>query len=143
MRTFTDTPLWNRPNAELSWAYYLGEDHRSAGADVSPYASPAVTEDLRGLPPAFVTAMEHDPLRDEGIVYALRLLEAGVAVELHVYPGTFHGSALVEGAQVSRREAADVLRAVVRALRADAEAEAEAGAERDGDVGPDGAAASA
>ena len=24
MRTFIDTPVWNRPNAELSWRYYLG-----------------------------------------------------------------------------------------------------------------------
>lgn len=114
MRTFTDTPLWNRPNAELSWAYYLGE----AAGEVSPYASPAVAEDLRGLPPALVTTMEFDPLRDEGIVYALRMMEAGVSVELHSYPGTFHGSRLVEAAAVSRQESADVLRALARALRA-------------------------
>src|SRR5207247_8429091 len=46
MRAFVDTPLWNRPNAELSWPYYLGE---STG-DVSPYAAPARAPDLRGLP---------------------------------------------------------------------------------------------
>ena len=42
--------------------------------------------------------MEFDPLRDEGILYALRLMQAGVPVELHSYPGTFHGSALLPGA---------------------------------------------
>jgi acetyl esterase/lipase len=51
MRTFVDTPLWNRPNAELSWRYYLGEN----GGEVSPYAAPARATDLSGLPPAYVS----------------------------------------------------------------------------------------
>jgi acetyl esterase len=112
MRTFVDTPLWNRPAAERSWAAYLGD----AGRDVSPYASPAIAENLGGLPPAYVTTMEFDPLRDEGIAYALRLLEAGVSVELHTFPGTFHGSALLQTADVSRREADEVLGALARGL---------------------------
>jgi acetyl esterase/lipase len=113
MRTFVDTPLWHRPNAELSWEYYLGPD---VGA-VSPYASPAVATDLTGLPPAYVTTMEFDPLRDEGITYALRLLEAGVTVELHSYPGTFHGSTLIPTAEVSRRAHTELLTALRRGLR--------------------------
>jgi len=109
MRTFVDTPMWHRPSAELSWEYYLG----GADGPVSPYASPAVADDLAGLPPAYITTMEFDPLRDEGITYALRLLEAGVSVELHSYPGTFHGSMLVPTAAVSRRATTE-LRTVLR-----------------------------
>lgn len=45
--------------------------------------------------------MEFDPLRDEGITYGLRLLEAGVSVELHSFPGTFHGSSIATTAAVS------------------------------------------
>ena len=60
--------------------------------------------------------MEFDPLRDEGILYALRLLQAGVPVELHSYPGTFHGSGLVADAAVSRRAAREVMEALGRAL---------------------------
>jgi acetyl esterase/lipase len=112
MRTFVDTPIWHRPNAELSWEYYLGPDC----ADVSPYASPAIATDLRGLPPAYVTTMEFDPLRDEGIVYALRLMEAGVTVELHSFTGTFHGSAVVTTAAVSRRASAEMILALRRGL---------------------------
>jgi acetyl esterase/lipase len=112
MRTFVDTPIWHRPNAELSWRFYLGEDP----GEVSPYASPAIAPDLSGLPPAYVTAMEFDPLRDEGIMYALRMMEAGVSVELHSFPGTFHGSAVVTTAAVSKRASAEMFVALRRGL---------------------------
>ncbi|MGI5321420.1 alpha/beta hydrolase [Actinomadura nitritigenes] len=116
MRAFADTPIWNRPNAELSWDYYLGEGVRGT-AGVSPYAAPARAEDLTGLPPAYVTTCEFDPLRDEGLAYALRLVQAGVGTEVHHYPGTFHGSGLIPDAAVSRRMAADRLGVLRRALR--------------------------
>ncbi|TCK22003.1 alpha/beta hydrolase [Pseudonocardia endophytica] len=110
MRLYTDTPIWNRPNAELSWRYYLG------GEPATPYAAPARATDLRGLPAAYVDVCEFDPLRDEGIAYAQRLTQAGVSVELHMYPGTFHGSSLVTDAAVSRRMAADGVTAIRRLL---------------------------
>jgi acetyl esterase len=113
MRTFIDTPEWNRSSAELSWAYYLG----SAGSeDVSPYAAPARAKDLANLPPAYISTMEFDPLRDEGILYALALLNAGVSVELHSYPGTFHGSSTVLTAEVSRRTLQEQMHVLRRAL---------------------------
>jgi acetyl esterase/lipase len=112
MRAFTDTPMWSRPNAELSWKYYLG----SLTGEVPYHASPARAVDLTGLPTAYVSAMEFDPLRDEAIDYAARLLQAGVSVELHVYPGTFHGSSAIPGATVSRRVHAETMDAVRRGL---------------------------
>jgi acetyl esterase len=115
MRAFTDTPIWNRPRAEFSWDSYLGTGRRGT-AEVSHYAAPARATDLTGLPPAYVSVMEFDPLRDEGIAYAQALLHAGVPVELHLFPGTFHGSALVGSAAVSRRESAEALVALRRGL---------------------------
>jgi acetyl esterase len=114
MRAFTDTQLWNRPLAEQSWKAYLGEG--VDGGDVSPYAAPSRAEDLSGLPPTYISTAEMDPLRDEGILYGLRLLQSGVSVELHQFPGTFHGSSLVSTAAVSKRgrvEASVVLRRVL------------------------------
>jgi acetyl esterase/lipase len=111
MESFVDTPVWNRPLAEQSWRAYLGDI--AGSSDVPMYAAPARATDLHGLPPAYVSTAENDPLRDEGITYALGLLHAGVSVELHQFPGTFHGSALVMSAAVSRRaqqESAAVLR---------------------------------
>jgi acetyl esterase len=121
MQTFVDSPLWNRPLAVQSWKAYLGE--LSGATDVPAYAAPARADDLSGLPPAYISTAENDPLRDEGITYALRLLQAGVSVELHQFPGTFHGSALVTTAAVSQRaqrEAALVLRRALGVERATA-----------------------
>jgi acetyl esterase/lipase len=115
MRAFTDTPAWDRAGSELSWDCYLGAGVRGT-EQVSGYAAPARAADLSGLPPAYVTAMQFDPLRDEGIAYALALQAAGVPVELHLFPGTFHGSVGVTDAQISRREAAEEVAVLRRAL---------------------------
>ena len=117
MQAFHDTPLWNRPTAEVSWDYYLGEGVRGSER-VEPYAAPARHTDLAGLPPALVTTCEFDPLRDEGIAYAQRLVQAGVPTELHLYPGTFHGSAMIPGARVTQQMVSDQLEALRRAFRA-------------------------
>jgi acetyl esterase len=115
MRAYHDTPIWHRPAAEFSWDSYLGEGRRGT-ADVSPYAAPARAEDLSGLPPAYVTVCQFDPLRDEGIDYAQRLAQANVPTELVLYPGTFHGSILVHDAAVTKRMDVDLLAALTRAL---------------------------
>jgi acetyl esterase/lipase len=110
---FVETPIWNRPNAIVSWDSYLGAGSRG-GADVSAYAAPARAVDLSGLPPAFIALMQNDPLRDEGIEYAQRLLATGVSVELHLFPKTFHGSVLMADAEVSRRELAEEVAVLTR-----------------------------
>ena len=112
MHTFGDTPLWNHTDAVLSWRHYLGDP---AGT-VPPYAAPARADDLSGLPPAYVSVYENDPLRDEGLAYASSLLTSGVSVELHLFPGTFHRSAIITGAAVSRRQAAETIDALRRGL---------------------------
>ncbi len=114
MVRFVDTPMWDRPNAELSWAHYLGD--AAERGEVSIYAAPGRAEDLSRLPPACVTAMQFDPLRDEDIDYARRLLSADVPTELHVYPGTFHGSGAIPSAWISEREADEEVAVLQRAL---------------------------
>jgi acetyl esterase len=113
MVAFVDTPMWNRPNAELSWKYYLSGPPGPLGLQ---YAAPSRMEDLSGLPSTFIATCEFDPLRDEGLIYAQRLLTAGVSTEVHHYPGTFHGSVAVQTAAVSQRMAADKAAALRRAL---------------------------
>jgi acetyl esterase len=115
MTAFTDTPLWDRPKAVASWDFYLGAG-RAGSDDVSVYAAPARATDLAGLPPAYVSVMHFDPLRDEGIAYALAMLAAGVSVELHLFPGTFHGSFLIQQAAISQREQAEMVAVLRQAL---------------------------
>src|SRR5262245_28130775 len=114
MQQFVDTPMWSRPAAEMSWRAYLGEQY---GGDVSHYAAPARATDVSGLPSAYVSTMEFDPLRDEGILYALRLMQAGVSVELHTFPGTWHGSTAITTADASRRNMEEVFGVLARRLR--------------------------
>ena len=93
MREFTDTPMWTQANAALSWRYYLGDDYQPGGEDVPVYAAPARASayELKGLPPAYISAMEFDPLRDEGEAYAQRLRDAGVPVLSRCNAGMMHG----------------------------------------------------
>ncbi|OBA58383.1 esterase [Mycobacterium sp. 1100029.7] len=115
MTDFTDTPMWSRPRAIVSWDSYLGPG-RPGADDVPIYAAPARATDLTGLPPAYVSVMHFDPLRDEGVAYALAMLAAGISVELHLFPGTFHGSMLIQDAAISKREQAEKIAVLRQAL---------------------------
>ncbi len=103
---YIDHPrMWNRRANMAAWGHLLGRPAGSEG--VSPYASPARAEDLSGLPPAFIIVGEFDMFLDEDIDYARRLTRAGVATELHVYPGAFHASdRYLPRSETSRRFAA-------------------------------------
>lgn len=97
-----DLRVWNRHANELAWAAYLG------GAEATPYSSPAIAEDLSGLPPAYINVGSFDMFLDEDIAYAQALQRAGVSAELHVYPGAFHASnGFVADHPLSQRWAAD------------------------------------
>jgi acetyl esterase/lipase len=85
----SDVGIWDRATNIGGWRALLGE--QAGAADVSPYAAPARATDLTKLPPAYIDVGTADLFRDEDIDYALRLMQAGVPTELHIYPGAFHG----------------------------------------------------
>ena len=82
---FATTPGFDGPAVTQMWRHYL------AGEPVPSDAVPARAGELTGVASALITCSELDPLRDEAVDYALRLMWAGVAAELHVFPGTCHG----------------------------------------------------
>jgi acetyl esterase len=82
---FLTTPGFDGPAVAQMWRHYI------AGEPAPPAAVPAQTADLTSVARALITCSELDPLRDEAIFYAQRLMWAGVATELQVIPGTCHG----------------------------------------------------
>jgi acetyl esterase/lipase len=93
--------MWNARNNRFGWSAYLGQE--PGGDGVSPYAAPARREDLTGLPPAWIGVGTLDIFHDEDVEYARRLNESGVACELVVIPGAFHGfDVAFKKAKVSR-----------------------------------------
>ena len=89
------------------------------GKEADGYASPALAEDLSGLPPAYIMVGQPGPFRDEAITYARRLLDAGVSVELHVIPGGFHGfgNAMKDTPLARRRVRDEYIGALSEALK--------------------------
>ncbi len=84
----TDERVWNCTSNRIGWANYLGEAY--GGDEIPAYAAAARAEDLSGLADATVLVGELDPLLDEDVSYAQRLMQAGVSTELHVYRAAHH-----------------------------------------------------
>lgn len=82
--TFTDSPVWDAANSRDMWNHYL------RGADVDEYAAPARAGELAGLPPSYVLAADYDPLRDEALDFARRMVADDVSVDLRLWSGAFH-----------------------------------------------------
>lgn len=97
-----DDMRWFRSN-------YVGD---ADAADVR--VSPALADDLSGLPPAVVATAGFDPLRDDGEGYAEALAAAGVEVIDLRYPSLIHGFFAL--GPISER-AAEASAEVCRALR--------------------------
>jgi acetyl esterase/lipase len=97
--------VWSRESNEFGWRSYLGDLYGSGQVPI--YAAAARAADLTDLPSAFVSVGAIDGFRDEDVDYAIRLNQAGVPCELHVYPGLPHGYHLVADAPMCRRARRD------------------------------------
>ncbi|GAB3600546.1 alpha/beta hydrolase [Microbacterium tumbae] len=80
--------VWSRESNVFAWDALLGG---AAPEAVSPYASPAIAEDLSGLPTTYIDAGSAEVFRDEDQAYAARIWAAGGQAELHVWAGGTHG----------------------------------------------------
>ena len=109
-----DHRVWCRDFNVTAWKMYLAD----VSGDVPAYASPALAEDLRGLPPAYIMVGQLDPFRDESIIYAQRLLQAGVPVELHIVPGAFYGfENILPDTPMSQKAKTEYITALAEALK--------------------------
>ncbi len=113
---YTGEFTWTHARNLFGWSALLGQ--APGGANVSPYAAPARAESLEGLPATYIATGALDLFLEEDLEYARRLTRAGVPMELHVYPGAFHGFGRAAAARVSRAYQRDFLQALGRALEA-------------------------
>ena len=87
--TYAAGPAWFHRSSKISWTGYLSE-HKPSFAELMP-------ADRTLVPPTLVVVNPADPLRDEGIDWARRLIDNGVNTELHLFSGTVHGLATIPG----------------------------------------------
>jgi acetyl esterase/lipase len=103
--------LWKAVDNKTGWDAILG-DQRGKD-DVKPSAAPARLKDAKGLPPTYIDCGELDIFRDEDIDYAKKFAQAGVSLELHIYPGCVHAfEAVAPFADVSQRAMQNRYRAI-------------------------------
>ncbi|MDR3435325.1 alpha/beta hydrolase fold domain-containing protein [Telmatospirillum sp.] len=95
------------------WKQYLSGAHRNP---LDPRVSPLLA-DLSGLPPLLVTAAGLDPLRDDSVRLAQRLLKANSPFEFKVYEGVLHGfmqmSGILPEAMTAFQDAAAFVRDII------------------------------
>ena len=95
------TMIWTEPSNRFGWGAFLGMP--PGGPDVPPAAVPARVIDLARLPQAFIGVGALDLFVEEDLVYAQRLISAGVPTEMHVALGAPHGfDGFVPDASVTR-----------------------------------------
>ena len=91
----TDTPSY-RDNADgyglsaEAMRAFIGLYLATPEDALHPHASPLLASNLSGLPPALILTAEYDPLRDDGILYAEALTNAGVEATHLPGPGLIH-----------------------------------------------------
>lgn len=106
--------LWNNRSNAYGWSSYTGL--APGAAQVSTLAAPGRHDDLEGVAPAWIGVGTLDLFHDEDVAYAEALRAAGVACELDVIQGAFHG---FDGV-VSKSEVARAFRAAQTRALADA-----------------------
>ena len=92
--------VWTPASNRFGWEALLG--HAPGIDGVSPYAAAARAADLSGLPPTFISVGDLDLFLEENMEFARRLSRAGVPMELHVYPGAYHGFRMVQTARITQ-----------------------------------------
>lgn len=99
------------PERELTWSAAQNRHGWQAYArgSSSPFAAPALAQDLSNLPPAFGFVGTHDLFHDENRAYFERLSQAGVKTDFTVLQGAYHGVELFAPKSTTGRTARDLL----------------------------------
>ena len=87
VRLYTDTPMCSTKDMNTYGEWYVQDETAGKLA----YRSPIEAESFAGVPATYIETAEFDCLRDGAVLYAEKLCENGIMVELHRTEGTVHG----------------------------------------------------
>jgi len=104
--------VWTAGANRFGWSSFLAEHAVNPPVE----AVPGREEDLCNFPPTFLAIGDIDLFARENLDFAQRLMKAGIPVELHLYPGAYHGFVLIVAARVSLAFERDCRAALGRAF---------------------------
>lgn len=87
--TCRDAPILSRATCRMFMDLLAVEKPDPNDVQMNP--GNASVDQLKGLPPTVFGIAGFDPLRDEGLLFAKKLAEAGVATDVNVFKGLPHG----------------------------------------------------
>ena len=100
---------WNHVDNAAGWSAYLGVELLTGKKQVPATASPSQLASAQDMPQLYLEVGGLDIFAEEGVEYALKHIQAGVPVELHVHPGLPHSYDSL-GGQCERAQRAKALR---------------------------------
>ena len=83
-----NAPCLTKPEMIFYLDCFLGPKGNPNWRD--PKAIPNIAENLKRLPPAFITVAAHDPLRDDGFIFHDKMKASGIPVALREEPVLAH-----------------------------------------------------
>jgi acetyl esterase len=101
--------MLSRDSMVWFWDHYAPDPE----SRLHPDAAPLRSANFADLPPAVILTAEHDVLRDEGELYATRLLKAGVPVRHQRFAGQMHGFFTMTGVLPGAGAALDYVAAAI------------------------------
>ena len=102
--------VWTREHNQFGWKGFLGD------ADPVAPQVPSRLENYEGLPPTWLFTGALDLFRDENIVYAQKLLRAGVPTDFVLYAGACHAFQMIPGTKLGERFKTDYLAGLAQGL---------------------------
>ena len=112
IRRYTDTPMCNTRDMKIYGEWYVQDE--SAGKKA--YRSPIEAESYEGIPSTYIETAEFDCLRDGAVLYAGRLSESGIAVEIRNIKGTVHGYDMMLKSNIVKEQIENRIRFLGRAF---------------------------
>jgi acetyl esterase/lipase len=98
--------IWTNKSNRWAWTQYLG--YEAGSKEPVKYAVPGRAEDLSGLPPTWIGVGDIDLFYAEDVVFANRLLLAGVETQLKIFKGYPHASeVMAPDTDIAKRFKAD------------------------------------